>query len=349
MKSKVKQLTVKQVIKQQADVWVSQMNRGLTLIEKQNLTAWANQDIKHHQALYKSASFKDDITVLKELSGLFPLEKNSQKFSLLLYSFVLITCLVIFTLFFSSQVFNYSIFSSKSLASPQQALITKIGEQKTFTLKDGSLVTLNTNSHVDINYSDSHREITLLYGEAQFTVAKDKSRPFTVTSGEKSFTALGTIFNVQKGNQLDMELVVSEGSVLVTDAQQTLMNLTKTITKELNKPNSLQIVVGGEKSTIINKVQQKTLSLSSEQTDNELAWQKGMLIFNGETLLEVLSEVSRYTNVEFEIADDSLTKIKVAGYFKANDIEGMLSSLAYNFDINYQYHATNSVLLSIKK
>ncbi len=106
------------------------------------------------------------------------------------------------------------------------------------------------------------------------------------------------------------------------------------------------IITDGEKSVIENKVQQQTLKLSKAQAEQELSWQQGMLIFQGETLRQALSEVSRYTNVQFEIANDEVSNIKIAGYFKAGDINGLLESLAYNFNIKYKYNATNSIQLS---
>ncbi|MEI8641766.1 hypothetical protein P4S68_14360 [Pseudoalteromonas sp. Hal099] len=36
-------------------------------------------------------------------------------------------------------------------------------------------------------------------------------------AGDKSFTALGTVFNVQRNTSSDLELVVTEGKVMITD------------------------------------------------------------------------------------------------------------------------------------
>jgi transmembrane sensor len=334
---------INQQIKQQARSWVRCLNRGLTDSEKPQLIAWLNQNPLHHQAIYKATSVFDNINELNELNGIFPLEKNNRLSAFSAKSlFFMIALLGLFTILLSKSLSTYSLFTpNKSVISFQ----TNIGEKNNVLLADGSKVTLNTHSKIIVNYTQGHRNIDLIYGEVQFDVAKDKTRPFTVTSGVKSFTALGTVFNIQKNNELDMELIVSEGQVLVSD-NHSRSTLTTLIDIESNKQDSIMIITDGEKSVIENKVQQQTLKLSKAQAEQELSWQQGMLIFKGETLRQALSEVSRYTNVQFEIANDEVSNIKIAGYFKAGDINGLLESLAYNFNIKYKYNATNSIQLS---
>ena len=73
---------------------------------------------------------------------------------------------------------------------------TKLGEHKTITAQDGSIIVLAAKSQVFIDYSANRRDIHLLYGEALFTVEKDKERPFIVHNHGRSVQALGTIFNL---------------------------------------------------------------------------------------------------------------------------------------------------------
>ena len=68
---------------------------------------------------------------------------------------------------------------------------------------------------------------------------------------------------------------------------------------------------------------------------------------SGETLDEALAEVSRYTTTKFELNGEELTKIKVAGYFKANDIDGLVTSLSTNFNIKFEKMSNDSIRLSL--
>jgi len=94
--------------------------------------------------------------------------------------------------------------------------INKTGKDKTVKLADGSLITLANNSEVDYQLPFiKSRNITLI-GKALFKVAKDKSKPFTVTSGKITTTALGTMFRVT-ANEGSTNILVRlyEGKVVI--------------------------------------------------------------------------------------------------------------------------------------
>ena len=94
---------------------------------------------------------------------------------------------------------------------------TVVGEQSSFTLQDGSVVFLNTNSKVRIGWLPAERHIELVRGEARFKVARDASRPFTVATSTAAVRDLGTVFNV-RAEPLSTQVAVLEGQVEVTVA-----------------------------------------------------------------------------------------------------------------------------------
>jgi len=69
------------------------------------------------------------------------------------------------------------------MGSELQTLATAVGQQRSVTLADGSVVSLNTNTIVETHLQRSIREIYLRQGEAHFQVAHDRSRPFLVHAG----------------------------------------------------------------------------------------------------------------------------------------------------------------------
>jgi len=347
-------------IQELACLWVSRMDRGLTTIEQQQLIAWCNQNTRHQKSLHEMAAFWDNLSVLNELSALFPLvgakEKRIQnKF----VSVAVAASLAIVSIISVNALTNESFlpflpsFNEQALSQTQN-FNTKIGEQASFTLKDGSQIQLNTNSRIEVNYSAKQRLLTLVRGEARFDVAKDMNRPFTVVVGDKSFTALGTVFNVQKSSQKTMELVVTEGKVLISKATTAVNEIRNTLVQanEVSETSALAatLVVSGEKaviaehSTSTNSTPIEKVSL--DQIHRDLAWQQGMLIFEGEPLSIALAEISRYTTSEFEIIDHELSQLHVAGYFKAGDIDGLLLSLQSNFGINFSKKPDGTILLT---
>jgi transmembrane sensor len=72
-------------------------------------------------------------------------------------------------------------------------------------------------------------------------------------------------------------------------------------------------------------------------------------VFKGERLEAVLAEIGRYTQVHFQISDESLKSRRVAGYFKVGDIDGLLAALKNSFNIEYEKVSDTSIQLSVSR
>jgi len=351
--SKVTQFNSKEEIQEQACLWISRMDRGCSTQEKQDMVAWVNQSNAHREILMKMASLWDDLSVLNELSALFPLENASKRTHYRFRRFSLAASLLLVVLMGGSLItdINFSpLFSYNTKTTKEVELFsTKVGEQASFSMNDGTSIQLNTNSIVEVAYSSRQRHLRLIQGEAKFDVAKDSTRPFTVTAGEKSFTALGTIFNIQKNTDQNLELLVTEGKVLITKSIEVIKSISDNIGSIKLDDLPGVLVKSGEKAIIDDSTLNPIKKVSLVQVQRDLAWQQGMLIFEGEPLAEALKEISRYSNTHFEIIDDELAQLIIAGYFKADDIDGLLKSLSLNFNIYYQKTSTNSIRLSSEK
>lgn len=104
------------------------------------------------------------------------------------------------------------------------------GKEKRIQLPDGSMIVLANKSEITFRQPfNTERDITLI-GKAYFKVAKDKTKPFTVFSGDISTTALGTEFTVttfKKNNQIIVRLY--EGKVVVKAVNKSNKKLKKDI------------------------------------------------------------------------------------------------------------------------
>ena len=70
------------------------------------------------------------------------------------------------------------------------------------------------------------------------------------------------------------------------------------------------------------------------------------MIFRGDSLVDVMAEISRYTDIKFELTDDEqLKSIQVAGVFKTGDVTGLLKVLNQNFDISYEKVSNDKIIL----
>ena len=346
--AKVTKFNSKQTIQEHASLWISRMDRGLTADEQKTLSIWLKESDAHRNALFNLAKLWDDLSVLNELSDLFPLETKSKQKRFAPIAMAASFAVIMLTsasLIFTDISLPF-ITSSQHIAQIKDYQ-TKIGEQVSFSLTDGTSIRLNTNSQIQVAFTENHRQISLLKGEARFDVAKDKNRPFTVSVEGQSFTALGTIFNVQKNDSNNLELVVTEGKVLISDTNtidQRLDNIISSFKSlEHNKLAGL-VVNSGEKSLVTHNTQISKISL--DQIQKELSWQQGMLIFDATPLNTALNEVSRYNDIQFEFTDNNLSDLKISGYFKSGDIDTLLQSLSDNLNIKFIKLPNKTIQLS---
>ena len=194
---------------------------------------------------------------------------------------------------------------------------TAFGEQRSILLADGSLVELNTQSRIEVEYSETERLITLSAGEAVFDVTKDLARPFRVRAGLAEVVAIGTRFNVyrQAGK---IVVTVVEGRVAVTGAEIDGEVAVKSLLPGagLGDPgNVVQLAEGNQVAVLISGT---LAEVQSVDPMNAIAWTDRRLIFDGDTLATVVREINRYNRRQLIIADSQLAERRISGIFDAN-------------------------------
>jgi transmembrane sensor len=202
---------------------------------------------------------------------------------------------------------------------------TAIGEQRIVTLTDGSVIEINTDSALQVRFSDTQRAIKLLKGEAFFRVAHDASRPFVVSAGDANVKAVGTQFNVRMGSTSTLVSVV-EGTVEVRDvsvAEGSAANIAPQAPVRVSSGEAASIGIGhrGEGTHRVAKT-----TLASPQ--RAASWTLGRVEFEDTPLGDVLSEFQRYRDLAVMIDDDSVRQLKLTGSFDAHDPESALAYIA---------------------
>lgn len=334
--SKLVHLRSPRLVREEAANWLVSLDEGLTSDERVRLKAWLEADPSHGQALVRMAEHWDGFDELAELADILPLNRRSQRqgFTLKLAAAAAAVLIVaasgLYVLWKRGEHPGVQVASvtapAAGASSPQASpalnasltLQTEVGKQRSVPLADGSVVTLNTNTSVDVQYLAAERRITLNRGEAIFSVAHDTARPFRVHAGERVVQAVGTVFNVKLGSKDDVRVTVTEGKVKVVD-----------------RPSAAQseLFVSAGETAVLGKATPQILRIETAQIEASQAWQHGVLIYQGETLDTVIADVSRYTNVRFSIADDSIRNKRVGGVFRAGDVDGLLLALRESFGI----------------
>jgi len=192
---------------------------------------------------------------------------------------------------------------------------TSIGEQKSFPLPDGSLVTLNAVSKLKIRYTETYRDVQLLSGEALFTVAKDKLKPFRVLTNDSVIQAVGTQFNVYH-RRAETTVTVVEGTVEIRST---------TAPSPVETALSAQRVTKDQRAHISAANAQITVSATNAAVAT--AWRERRLTFESQPLAEVVAQFNLYNKVPLEIRDPTLNAVQVSGSFNANDPQSFAAFL----------------------
>lgn len=183
-------------------------------------------------------------------------------------------------------------------------------------LADGSTVTLDTASSIEVRMSAGTRRITLVRGRARFDVAHNASRPFIVSAGGDEVVALGTIFDVslESGGP---RVSLLHGSVEVRHGGE-----------------------GGSPGRVIARlVPGQAIALAGNAPavqaapPTEAVWAKGMLAFDGAPLADVLAAANRYSARKVAIDDPALGALKVTGAFHADRPDELAATLAAAFGL----------------
>ncbi|MBL9212947.1 MAG: FecR domain-containing protein, partial [Opitutaceae bacterium] len=108
-------------------------------------------------------------------------------------------------------------------AAEVQNLATAVAQRGTHVLADGTRVELNARTSLRFEHTSTARHVQLGDGEALFTVAKDATRPFTVTTPAGTVRVTGTTFSVRNdpAAAVALEVLVVEGSVQVRPSATT--------------------------------------------------------------------------------------------------------------------------------
>ncbi len=346
-------------IRDEAARWLVSIEEGLSPEEKAALEVWLTADAAHARALLHQARLWDDLGVLTELSTVFPLQAHltAPRSSFAATAGVLAASLAVVAvaagLYFGEGLWSQrgpepgstqvsgnasragtpkeSVGADRDASTPRY--VTKVGERLTANLSDGSVVTLNTQTVLELRYSAGERRVLLLQGEATFEVAHDADRPFRVDAGDRIFQALGTVFNVERGRQGIVELTVTEGRVLMIKPESHGVPGAAPSTSAAGAADSQEgLTVGAGQSALIENGVEHIRAYSLPEIERQMAWKNGMLIFRGERLVDALAEVERYAPVVFVVLPE-LDDIRVGGYFRTGDVDGVLLALKESFGI----------------
>ena len=188
------------------------------------------------------------------------------------------------------------------------------GEWHSRTLADGSRITLNGGSAVNVRYDGARRVVELVQGEILVDVAKDARRPFDVETAQGSMRALGTRFVVTRDSDTTV-LSMLESRVAVRAANKAQAAPTE--------------VVAGERvridATGVGPVEQVDPAAISD------AWRLHQLVVDNQPLSNVLEQLGRQRPGRIVFNRAALDGIRVSAVLPLDDTDRALHLLLTNF------------------
>lgn len=201
---------------------------------------------------------------------------------------------------------------------------TSKGERSVITLPDGSSIFLNVDSKIEVpqNYSAGNRSLKLT-GEALFRVQSSSGSPFTVAAGNSITRVLGTTFAIRK---------------YPTDS-------TVTVTVRDGKVSVNSLPVSADQQIV---VMPKGRNLVTTASAGNLTFENAVMTIPPGTLLEAISDLERWYNVEITLGDAEVAMLRLAGQFVAGSVSDLSEILGKTFNLRVERMGSTLTLYSDK-
>nr|WP_302053898.1 FecR domain-containing protein [Sphingomonas tagetis] len=216
---------------------------------------------------------------------------------------------------------------------------TTVAEIRLLKLADGTRVTLGPKSRIRTSVAGSERYAELIYGEAFFEVAHDRSRPFLVNAGDTSVRVLGTRFDVNRGVDR-VSTTVLDGVVQVREEAP---------------------LFGSGPRHVLGAFQQVETKADVALFDARSAsgvvkvdvppgeWREGRLTYANARLADVVDDLNRYYAPGVRIEDPKLADARIATTFMRDDLEAFFANLPLILPVKIGRDSTGEVTISAKK
>jgi ferric-dicitrate binding protein FerR (iron transport regulator) len=216
--------------------------------------------------------------------------------------------------------FGYWLLQTPVMQSQAMATIhSPMGARTEFVLPDGTSGWLNSGSDLSYCVDFSKNREVKLNGEAYFDVVHQQGARFRVKTAEITVQVWGTSFDVSAyEDDPQVNVILERGVVKVLNANE--KNL------YTMKPDEM----------FSYDIQKKKAAIRSVDAADQTSWTKGLLKFRGEPLSDVVKELARWYNVDFEIRDKQLREYNFKATFKDEELDEILRMISLTTPMKYR-------------
>jgi len=297
--------------------------RGETVAQRREREAWLAEDDQHERAYEETGRIWDRTGNLRDdahLQALKAADLAALQRPRWFRADWMLSAAATFTLLLGG-----AYLAARLLASPPPVTYTTtLGERRTEVLADGTQVVLNTNSAIEAQYTRGRRSVELQRGEAQFEVTHDAARPFVVSVGDGTVTALGTRFQVRRDTDATV-VTLLKGRVEVAQGKR----------RRILQPN--------EQARLSANAGIAVQAIDPAQVDG---WLDGWLRFRNAPLGQVVAEANRYSPRKLRLGDPTLADLRLNGNFHTGDSASIASAVVQILPVRVDDRGADIVLLS---
>lgn len=180
------------------------------------------------------------------------------------------------------------------------------GQVRSVTLADQSVITLDADSAIAVDFSGGERHVEVRRGAAFFSVSHT-GEPFVVDANRGEARVLGTQFEVRL-QPMGAQVSVLSGRVGVTPAK-----------------GAEQQVLGADQQVAYSAGHARALQAIDAQA--QLAWRQGWLNYYKAPLADVVQDLQRYYPGRILLLNEELGTRRISGSFPSHDPQAVLASL----------------------
>ncbi len=299
--------------------WFARRRRGLTDTEAAGLAAWLDADPANGRALQDQQTAWRDVEAMRDDPAIMAMRQEAMRPRFTPPRRLIAASLALAVLGTAALWGADAFWPGKHFSN--QVYRTGIGQRATVTLPDGSQVILNTDSVVRTRAANGRRLIYLDRGQAYFKVARDAQRPFVVTAGGRTITALGTAFDVRVDDGRTFKVTLVEGKVRVEAKAPAPVS-----DNDAPAPmQAIEMTAGAQLRAAPDDAGRWNLTPADVQ--RETSWTTGKLVFYSAPLTEVVAELNRYSEKKIVLEGGGWTGRPISGAFRAGDVDAFAEGL----------------------
>ena len=220
--------------------------------------------------------------------------------------------------------------SENNAAIAYKEIRTLKGQKLSVTLPDGTIVWLNSESVLRFpeNFKGHLRELKFSC-EAYFSVTKDASKPFIISTEKTKVQVLGTKFNLRAmATETATTVVVEEGKIRFSGAG-----------------NQYQSILTANKRGVF-ETKGATPSMYTDEVyaPKYMAWKNGELLMDNLTIEETAEMLERWYNVKIKINRPELSGERYTGSFKNASLQKVLESMSFAVKFSFRQNGQTFIL-----